>query len=94
MTQHHFFATTAFHFAIGDTRKEAIENVARRAGAAIIKEQVKGQGGLYVWSCKVALPRTAQYAINNYMPQVNPDELSEVQRFRIVKADGSVKVED
>lgn len=92
--QHHYFATTAFHWAIGDTRQEAIENVARRAGASIIKEQVKAQGGMYCWSAKVLLPRGAQYAINNYMPQVNPMELAEAREFSIVKADGSVKVRD
>ena len=92
--QHHYFATTAFYWAVGATRQEAIDNVARRFSTDEIKAQKKAHGGVYLWTCRVALPQGAQYAIVNYAPQVNPDEVTEVRELRLVNRDGSVKVVD
>ena len=92
--QHHYFATTAFYFGVGATRQEAINNVARRFSADELKHQKKANGGAYLWTCRVALPQGAQYAINNYMPVVNTDEISEVRVFRLMNRDGYVQVED
>lgn len=65
---YHFFATTAFGWGIGDTRAEAIEKAARMTGQSIIKEQVKSQDGVYCWSCRVNLPRSARFTINEFKP--------------------------
>ena len=92
--QHHYFATTAFYWVVGATRQEAIENMARRFSPEELKHQKKASGGIYTWTCRVALPQNAHYAIENYMPKVNPNEITEVRTFNIVNRDGSVKVTD
>lgn len=104
--QHHFFASTAFNWAVAPTRREAVEKVARAAGAAIIKGNVKAHGGLYVWTCRVDVPQSARYTIANYAPEylVPPGEdadertsrlavpRSAVMEFRIQNKDGAVAV--
>ena len=64
----HYYASTAFNWAVAQTRKEAIESVARMAGADIIKINVKNHGGLYVWSCRVLMPESTHYSIHAYAP--------------------------
>lgn len=67
--QHHYYASSAFGWAAAPTRREAVAAVARDAGSAIVRRQVKAHGGLYVWSCRVELPQSATYTINEYAPE-------------------------
>lgn len=100
---YHFFASTAFNWAIGLTRKEALAKLAKDVGAGIIAKQVKAHGGLYVWTCKVLTPIAQTYDINHYAPSyLTVDGKSTGVRvpteshdeFRIVTAKGYVAVED
>lgn len=69
---YHFFASNAFAWGVGLTRDEAIANCARGAGADLIKTNVKAHGGMYVWSCRVDVPKSTQYDIANYRPEGVP----------------------
>lgn len=64
-----FYAATAFNWATAETRAAAIAKVARDVGADQIKTQVKNNGGLYVWSCRVRAPAGADYEIKFFKPQ-------------------------
>lgn len=68
MSQHHFFASTAFNWATAPTREEAIAKVARAAGGDIIKRNVKANGGLYCWTTRVDCPAETHYSIHYYQP--------------------------
>jgi len=65
--QYHYFASTVFNWVTADTRKEAIEKVAR-AGGRDTKRIITNQGSMYAWSCKVPLPQSAHYEIRFYSP--------------------------
>jgi hypothetical protein len=67
---HHFYASTAFGWGVGLTRDEAIR-IALEEGSTAAKK------GLYVWSARVELPKTAHYGIELYRPVGVP--LSESQ---------------
>lgn len=95
----HFYATNAYGWAVGRTRTEAIRKLAGDVGATTLKNHVKGKGkGLYVWTCRVALPLEAHYRIENYRPSETPDGkivgLSQVQEFRIITTRGAVLPND
>jgi hypothetical protein len=66
---YHYYASTAVSWATGSTRHEAIARAARIAGSDIIKRNVKSQGGLYCWSCRVLAPEAQSYTINFYQPE-------------------------
>lgn len=66
---HHYYATTVFGWAVAPTREEAIASVARQAGSDIIKRNLKPNGGLYCWSCRVGMPQADHYTINEYTPE-------------------------
>ena len=85
--QHHFFASTAFGWSVAPTRQEAIDNLARLAGAEQIKLQVKANGGLYVWSCKVLTPQDQNYTINWYMPDCLRDADDNVTTVKVPRSD-------
>lgn len=100
---HHYYASTAFDWAVADTRAEAIARVAKSAGSDGIKRQVKANGGLYVWSCRVELPQSATYTITSYAPDriiVDGKEtedkvpIGDAKSYRIQNTKGHVAVED
>lgn len=86
--QHHYYGTTAFSWATGETRAEVLAKLARVAGSDIIKRNVKSSGGLYAWTVRVNLPQTAGYEIDSYRPVGVPTE--KPQSFRIVNTKGYV----
>lgn len=86
--QHHYFAATAVSWAAGLTRAEAVAGAARIAGDSIIKPNVKANGGLYVWTCRVELPKDAPYDIRNFQPRDVP--ISQGDAFLIQNIKGHV----
>lgn len=92
--QHHYFATTALYFAVGATRQEAIDALAKRFTAEELRYQRIEHGGTYVWTARVALPQGTAYAIDNYMPVVKKGALSSVVTCRLVDRKGNVRLTD
>lgn len=87
MNDKHYFGSTAFNWATGETREEVLQKLARMAGADIIKRNVKANGGgLYAWTVQVNAPQSAHYEINNYAPSGVPTE--QAQAFNILNAKG------
>lgn len=84
--QHHFYGSTAFNWAVAQTREEVVKKLASATGADLIKRNVAANGGLYCWTCKVELPQEAHYDINFYKPVDVP--ISEAQEFNILNAKG------
>lgn len=86
----HFFGSTAYNWAIGDTRQEVIESLARMAGTDIIKRNDKHSegNGLYCWLCRVDVPRDEEYEIAWFQPQGVP--VSHVIEVGIKSAKGLV----
>lgn len=66
--QHHYFASTALNWAKAPTRAEAIAKLAKDLGAPALKQQVKANGGLYVWSCMVHAAQDEPYALEFFAP--------------------------
>ena len=64
----HYYACSAFNWAVAPTRQEAITKLAKDIGADMLKRQVKAVGGLYVRSCEVLLPISAAYDIKDHKP--------------------------
>lgn len=83
----HFFGSTAFNWAVADTREEVLRRLARKAGTDAIKRNVKKNGGMYCWTCMVPLPESATYQISNYAPV--GVGACEVQEFRIMYINGA-----
>lgn len=75
MNAFHFYATTAIGWAVADTRADAIAKALRQSKGMFKPDD---NGGTYVWSARVELPKTASYAIENYMPKDVP--ISDVQQ--------------
>ena len=92
MSEHHYFASTAFNWAVAPTRKEALEKVAKAAGTDMMRRQVSVNGGLYVWSCKVNAPQSATYGIVNYAP--DGVEYTDTQEAKLVNSKGHLTVLD
>lgn len=86
--EYHYYVTTCMDWATAPTRREAIAKVAKRAGADIIRRNIKEFGGMYVWSVKVLLPGAAEYAINFYQPVDVPME--DAKEYRITSEKGYV----
>lgn len=86
---YHFFGSTAFNWATGETRQQVINKLARMAGRSIIEANVKASSGLYCWTCRVEQPLSgASYDIANYAPQnVTTTKHAE---YNIVSARGHV----
>ncbi|MDT8900615.1 hypothetical protein [Anaeroselena agilis] len=84
----HFYAATCMNWATAPTRQEAIAKVAKVAGPAFIREQVKHCGGLYVGTVKVLLSEDADYEIRLFQPVGVPME--DAKEYRIVDARGYV----
>lgn len=103
MAKHHYYAATAFDWAVAPTRREAIAKVARAGGTDLIKRQIKTNKGMYVWSCRVNTPLAQQYTIHEYQPRhliVDGEPtgvavpLDTPREFRIVSVRGHVIPED
>lgn len=67
--QFHYFGSTAFNWATGETRQEVITKLAKQAGTEILKRNVKASGGLYCWTCRVEAPQGTDYEIRYFCPQ-------------------------
>lgn len=89
---HHYFGSTAFNWATGDTRAEVLAKLGRMTGPNELKLQVKAHGGLYVWTCRVNAPADADYQIENYAPK--GVETSNVSESRIVNTKGYIVPND
>lgn len=83
---HHFFASTPFNWATGTTRQEAINKVAKAAGADAIRRM--GAKGLYTWTAKVLAPINQEYSINHFAPQ--GVEIAATMEFNIMSVKGYV----
>jgi len=65
---HHYYASTATNWVVGPTRVEAIKKALANTKADGYKLGDGEQGGTYVWTCRVDLPMSATYTIENYRP--------------------------
>lgn len=65
----HIYACTAYGWAVGKTREQCIKRLAADVGAETIKRMVKSVGGMYVWTCLVLAPISAEYRIIHFEPQ-------------------------
>lgn len=69
---YHYYGTTCLNWAVGQTQAEVLAKLGRMTGANTLKQQVKANGGMYVWTCIVGAPEKAHYQISNYTPQDVP----------------------
>lgn len=83
---YHYFGSTAYHWCREDSAEAVLKTLARNAGSDNIKRQVKANGGLYAWVCKVEKPRTASYAINFFQPVDVP--ISHSAEYHIMNSKG------
>lgn len=62
---HHYYASTVVAWAADVTRAKAIARVIRNSKSMF---KPNADGGIYVFSVRVDLPKSANYTINNYVP--------------------------
>ena len=72
--QHHFFASSAFGWGVGNTVDEAVAQLVKATGVSSVSmttrnAQKNGAPGLYFWHCKVLAPKDAEYDIEWFMPK-------------------------
>ena len=79
----HFFASFAFGYAKGNTRKEALAKLAHHFRDEI-KQVLKHAKGCYVWSCEVVATIDEFYAIADFQPQDVQIRMSSGQSFYYV----------
>lgn len=86
MSDHHWYGTTAFDWVVADTKEKVIKKLARAAGSKTIKLNRERHGGLFAQVCRVELPQTAHYSINNYMPAriTKEDGVHETRKGEVV----------
>jgi hypothetical protein len=84
----HYFGSTAYHWVVGETRQEVLNELSRMAGADLIKRHVKEHGGLYCWTCRVDAPRSAKYDIAWFQP--SGVAVSQGLHFNIMNTKGHV----
>lgn len=97
---HHYYATTVYGWAVGNTREQALQRMAYDIGSDLIKRH-KSSGGVAATVCRVELPQAAHYSINEYLPSKIQKEdgvnetrkgekvpLSEIEYVRIVNIKG------
>lgn len=82
----HYFGSTCYGWAKGNTPEFVLETLARIAGTDAIKQQLKQNKGLYAWVCKVDVPRSTKYQINFFQPQ--GVSISDTQEFLIMNTKG------
>lgn len=91
--QSHYFGSTAFNWAVGATRQEVIDKLAKWAGnntGALAAPAVKKSGGLYCWTCKVNAPIDTQYAIEYFAPK--GVDIGDAFECNITNKNGSIKL--
>lgn len=105
MTEHHYYATTAYGWCTANTKDAAIRAVARDLGSGVITRARKSsQGGFFAHVVRVDLPEAAHYTINDYLPHTITREdgvsearkgervpLGEVERVLITTAAGEYR---
>lgn len=94
---HHYYAATGQAWGVGLTRQAAIAQAASLCDADTIKRLVKSEGGMYVWTCRVELPKSARYSIAWFKPEIQKDNgepvpLSRAREFLLVNSKGHVAV--
>lgn len=86
----HFFGSTCVHWAVGQTREEVIEKLAKHAGADVIRcAKQHGERGLYAWTCRVEAPQTVVYEIQSFRPTGAP--ISEAREYDIISVKGNCR---
>lgn len=80
---HHYYGSTAFHWATAPTRAQVLQDLGRMTGAHELK---KYKEGLTVWTCRVLAPKSAEYRISNYAPQ--GVETDGVHSFKLMTVKG------
>ena len=71
MTDHHFYAATAYGWCTASTKQAAIVGVARDAGARLLASARKSKHrGLIAIVVKVNLPEQAHYEISDHLPSI------------------------
>ena len=69
MTQHHYYGSTIYGWAVADTKEKVIKSLAQDFSVESLKRMRKEIGGPSAVICKVNLPKEAHYSINNYLPE-------------------------
>ena len=80
---YHYFGTTPFDWATGNSVEEVIVKLAKR-GTVLQRTQYKK--GLYCWTCKVLAPESTHYGVSNYMPV--GVEIEKSQEWNIFNTNG------
>lgn len=96
---HHYYATTAYGWGVGDTREQAIKEAAKQIGVSVIARHKPA--GVMTVVCRVDLPKAAHYTISEYMPNKitkedgtnesrkgEPVPIAEVEHLRIRSTTG------
>lgn len=105
---YHYYAATAYGWAVADTLEQAIKGAARYIGHSTLQNQKKAKGGVIAVVCRVELPEAAHYSISEYLPNKIQKEdgvhdtrkgeqvpLTEVKNIRITTMSGKyIPVED
>jgi len=86
--QFHYFGSTPLNWATGETVEKVLSSLARQAGDARIKQQVKIGDGLYAWTCRVEVPKSTYYQINFFQPQ--GVEVTDCREWNIKNGKGHV----
>lgn len=90
MKNFHYYGSTAFTWAVGQTREEVLRALAKDAGKDLIQNNVRKNGGLYVWTCRVDLPQDSVYSIRNFHPVEVPIDPSTIHEYNIQSVKGTV----
>lgn len=64
----HIYGYTNQAWAVGKTREEVIQALAKEAGKEVIQRYVDNDKGLLCSTCVVERPITTSYAIDEYRP--------------------------
>lgn len=79
---HHFYASSVVAWAVAETRAKAIRRVLDDSSGMF---KPNSDGGIYVYSVRVELPKTAHYEINSYVPQGVPVSDAKQGSFKLYK---------
>jgi len=85
---YHYFGSTCFNWCRADSVEAVLKNLASWAGADTVKRQIKNNGGLYAWVCRVEVPQSSSYGTNFFRPVDVP--VSESWEFNIMNTKGHV----
>lgn len=69
----HYFASSSLYWVVADTQEVVLSKIAATVGASDIRKALPN-GGYYVWTCRVHLPRDARYSIEWFRPSKLHDE--------------------